>query len=142
MSSLNAILTGASVEAVRLSNTVARSLHDRWRTTFAFALPSTRKRSSGDTLAWHVFSWNHAPCHERAAAEDAYWQEYGGTIFVLGGSASVAWRANVQELPDLSGLREDFYVCPEDFSWTMVFTHEDDFGPYFTTAKMVRRIAR
>jgi hypothetical protein len=45
------------------------------------------------------------------------------------------YRCRALRIPDLSQFCNlDFAMAASDFSWTMVYTHEDDacFGPYFT----------
>lgn len=33
-------------------------------------------------------------------------------------------------LPDFNGKLIDIYISPRSMDWTMVFTHENDLGPY------------
>lgn len=41
-------------------------------------------------------------------------------------------RASGLPVPDLRFPTGDLYVFPETLEWTMVYTHEEEFGPYFT----------
>jgi hypothetical protein len=48
-------------------------------------------------------------------------------------------------LPDLSAFAEtDFFIVPTDFSWTMIYTHEDNFwgGPHFVCKDWLELHAR
>ena len=52
------------------------------------------------------------------------------------------YRCEAKPFPDVGGL--DAYITPIDFSWTMVFTHEEELsiGPFFTRAEWSSRPTR
>lgn len=56
-------------------------------------------------------------------------------------SGDLAYELWAEGVPDFTGLSHhiDFFVSPEDMSWTMIYTHEvDNFGgPFFTFAEWV-----
>ena len=46
---------------------------------------------------------------------------------------STAYLCAANEMPDFAELSDDVYIFSPDFAWTMVYTHESNWGlgPYF-----------
>ena len=72
-------------------------------------------------------------------ALERYRQQESAPVFVLPdvgvGNRACGFRCERQ--PDFENLYFDVLIVPEDFSWTMAFTHEDNTGqcgPYFAVA--------
>ena len=89
---------------------------------------------------WHAFSHDYAPCLTGRQALARYAGQPAGTFLVLTErSNDAALRCEGPALPDFSDLRQDVYVAPPTFDWTMVFTHEGEaLGPYFSRAEWLR----
>lgn len=56
-------------------------------------------------------------------------------------SGDIAYELWATAVPDFTGLSHhiDFFVSPQDMSWTVIYTHEVDVfgGPFFTRAEWV-----
>lgn len=115
----------------------AAALHARWRAVFAaavFARTGARVHLGYD---WHAFSYGFTPSLAGEAALDAFRRAPPGLLHVLPSDdddEAPCFRVEAAAaLPVLTGL--DVSVVPQDFSFTMAFTHEDGcLGPYFARA--------
>jgi hypothetical protein len=88
-----------------------------------------KQRINAKAFMWHVFSSERYASVSGAAAMEAYSQHVSPHYVVL---------SNDREFGFVSDSRfqanniSDYYVFPENFAWTMAFTHEDGWlGPYF-----------
>ena len=108
-------------------------LRQEWRSVFSICLhQQTGKWRIGD-IDWHTFSYKHAVHVGGAKAQDSYKSISGmSEIVIIDENAGIGFRCTVGELPDLTEIGRDLYVFPISLDWTMVFTHEQDFGPYFS----------
>lgn len=81
---------------------------------------------------WHIFCGDGYPSIEGEKAEAAY-KEHKSPTYIVMSDDSEAFLTSKRP----SGLNyEDAYVFPENFSWTMAFTHEEGWmGPYFAKHK-------
>ena len=124
----------------RLSREETTALQQRWRETFAQRV----RRATGEwtylDFDWHAFSYEFVYCLSREHARSAYSKRKAPEFVVLPHQdKEFGYRVRSAGLPMLGGL--DAYVCPVDFEWTMVFTHEEDWcGPYFTTAEWANKL--
>ncbi|HIP79650.1 MAG TPA: DUF4275 family protein [Kiloniellaceae bacterium] len=86
--------------------------------------------------SWHTFSYNHFPHVAGRRALREYSARPARELLVLPErSSSAAFRCSSAVPPDFSHLRDNLYIVPSDFAWTMVFTHEKEWdGPYFSRA--------
>ncbi len=116
------------------------ALMQGWRRIYAARLYAATGRWKHGPFEWHIFShgYAHALHGERAAL--AYEAERSDALIVCpesGQLPAVCLTAGV--LPDFRPECDDVYVWPDDFSWTMAFTHEESWGlgPYFCRREWV-----
>lgn len=108
----------------------------RWLEHFAARV----KRQEGSWIyrgyKWHGFSYGIEPCR----SGDTAWDAYRGTkgkfyLFDEGENYGYLGQTSFPFRPDLSHVRADIYLTAVNFSWTMVFTHEQpEIGPFFAEA--------
>ena len=108
----------------KFSELEARQLADEWLAVFG----KDRHGANTKAFLWHVFSFVRYPNIEGAEALQQYKQQAGAEFVVLFNDRKVAFVTEL--LPESSSL-SDYYVFPQNFAWTMAFTHEYGFGPYF-----------
>lgn len=95
------------------------------------------RRSSYD---WHAFSFCKVPADRdyimniRASSHleerVAIWVERCGLTGIV-----VRLGEFVEYLERTKNITEELYAMPIKQTWTLVFTHEEDFGPYFVLAE-------
>lgn len=105
-----------------------------WCRTFCESVKASEGRYTRRGLHWHAFADGLVQSISGHAARRQYLQLAPETFFVMPEDWSFGFgvRAAGAALPDLTVLTSDLYVFPESLEWTMVFTHEDGYGPYFT----------
>jgi hypothetical protein len=82
---------------------------------------------------WHGFSYGIVPCLAGESALRAY-QRTKGRFYLFDEEECFGYlcKTPFPFRPDLSRFRTDVYLTGSDFSWTMVFTHEQpEIGPFF-----------
>ena len=78
---------------------------------------------------WHIFSYEKYPAISGEKALTKYKEQLAAEYIVLSNENELAILTN--KLPESCDL-SDYYVFPNNFAWTMAFTHEDGwYGPYF-----------
>ncbi len=122
-----------------------KEFEEKWLTVFAEGVSEkqiAKYVTAHGNHIWHVFSWkllpdgcyltgddareayNHLPHHER---ERAVFIEPFGEKYPE--SFSLTWQDSSAYHLD---KRIEIFVAAEDFSWTYIKTHENDWcGPYF-----------
>jgi hypothetical protein len=123
---------GFSVEALDRHEAMRRWI--RWCESFCAIVKAREGRYTRRGLHWHAFAEGLVKSISGHAARRQYLQLESEAFFVMPEDWSMGFgvRASGASLPDLTFLTNDFYVFPESLEWTMVFTHEDGYGPYFT----------
>jgi hypothetical protein len=87
---------------------------------------------------WHVFSGGGYESLSGKEAHAAYATREASEYLILSNDRRTAFVTDVR--PDWTYL-SDCYVFPQNFAWTMAFTHEDGWlGPYFATHPDVERL--
>jgi hypothetical protein len=127
--------------ANKLSDDAVDRLADRWRHTFAQSVRGATGQFTHLGFDWHAFSYSfvHALQGDAARAEYRSRQRRQRFLVLDGPTMTAGFACESETLPSFDRAGVDVYVVPEDFSWTMVFTHEGDWlGPYFTTADWAR----
>src|SRR5688572_20107447 len=110
-------------------------LQQRWRELFAPGVKARTGKWQHNGTDWHAFSFGFCYALSGAKASDAYTREATASVLIIPGDNHLpAVRYRGESLPEFAGLRVDVYVWAESGEWSMVFTHEDDFGPYYTRA--------
>jgi hypothetical protein len=132
-------LQGATAEV--LPKEEVHALQKEWRRVFA---PKVKKLTGENVYLgfdWHAFSYSPVHSVEGDDARQAYQQESCTDFYVLPHMDECrGYKCQSNLLPQISRKNIDAYICPLDFKWTMVYTHEDDWcGPYFTRAEWANR---
>ena len=112
---------------------------DIWTTMAAWrkAVVPQVKQSTGRAVHlgydWHAFSYGFTPAKSGSVAKENYQRVLLGDYLVLSAWSKLdfGFRCSSSEKPDFSNLHMDVLVTSTDFSWSMIFTHEQGFGPYF-----------
>ena len=103
----------------------ASYLADAWLEVFA----KNRRGANTKAYLWHTFSANRYPSAAGKEALAQYELQLTSEYIVLSNDRDVAF---VTDQRPTNCYLSDWYVFPENFAWTMAFTHEDGWlGPYF-----------
>ncbi len=131
------LLDAAGIAVRPLGRATTRAQAQLWRQTFLALVPRDERRRASGT-EWGFLSTRRMHAFEREEAYSAYRDQPDRVFFVLVEGFSSGYRCSGRPLPDLNNSATDYYVFPKDMSWTMVFTHEQDWGagPYFCTKEM------
>lgn len=114
-------------------------LQKQWEEAFAKHLSKSQKRKIYFYQhLWHVFSYKKLSCLEEQEARDAFNKvKKDSCIIYYYDNQNVLLLENARNLKaediikDIDDYLEDVYVVGTDFTWTYVFTHEENCGPYF-----------
>ena len=107
----------------------------RWRETFAKQLHLETGKWTLSGFDWHTFSHGYYERLSGRPAELRYKELSAMRYFILGSELRIDVGYRVDgALVDLSEFGQDLSVVPENFEWTMAYTHELGFGPYFAVA--------
>jgi Domain of unknown function (DUF4275) len=132
-----AALVQQGADVTPLSTEETEALQRRWRATFGAALAKAANVPLSDSggFDWHIFSYGLVRALEGDEALAAYSARNHSELVVLPHrSKLLAARCRCRTVPQLDDA-SDVYICPDNFAWTMVFTHEKGwFGPYFCKA--------
>lgn len=128
------------ISAAEIGQQEKYQLRQQWRAAFANHLRTYLSRRKSGDRDWHVFGTKQAVCRDGATALGLYARTQVPDIFILPeDDALPGLRCTGTIPPDLSSLQLDLYVSPPDFTWTMVFTHEQPWrGPYFARREWQR----
>jgi hypothetical protein len=106
-----------------------------WRQVFARELHDRTGKWILHGYDWHVFSYAYGVC----LSGDRARREYGGVgtceFVVMSGSASEDFGYRCVGVPPDLGVGVDAIVVEKSLSWTMLFTHEADHGPYYARSE-------
>lgn len=136
---LERLLVGCN--PTRLTIDTVQELADRWRDTFARRVKAATGEATHAGFDWHAFSYSFVDALQGDVARAEYRARQRHQKFiVLGGpTPTEGFLCESATLPSFDRAGLDVYVVDENFTWTMVFTHEADWcGPYFTTAGWAR----
>ena len=126
-----AIIEQKSIELARLTARQSYEVQKGWLEVFAQNTKTkTGEYIKGD-LMWHSFSLKHEECLQGIAALEKYKKQSRCKLFIFDHDLADCYFCIPKELPDFSGLGGDIYVSEINYKWTMVFTHEVGFGPYY-----------
>ena len=105
----------------------------KWREVFAGAVKARTGKWRYRGYDWHAFSYNFSRALTGAEALAAYGAQQATEYAVIPEDEDLpAYRCRGHFLPDFSALFLDAYIFDASYIWTMVFTHEDECGPYFS----------
>jgi hypothetical protein len=128
----------AAYGPIRLPRHVVDAYATRWRDTFAAPVKRSTGQETHAGFDWHAFSEGFAPaCSADDARSEYRRRQRAQEFFVLVGPAPHdGFSCRSDTLPWIEGKGLDIYVVAQDFSWTMVFTHEGYIGPYFAASTL------
>jgi hypothetical protein len=128
----NYLLTNR-VELRELSKGELADVCSQWLRRFARQVKRQEGTSVYRGFRWHGFSYGIERCLSGTGALEAFRQTKGRFyLFDESGSYGYSCKTTFPFRPDLSEFRADIYLAGAEFSWTMVFTHEQpDIGPFF-----------
>lgn len=118
-------------------------LQRKWRLTFAHRVKEIAGVEVYLGFDWHAFSYDLVYALERDEARRAYAAERVSSFYALPNLAEgTGYRCEAKQFPNIRWV--DTYITPIDFSWTMVFTHEEEMGvgPFFTRGEWSSRPTR
>jgi hypothetical protein len=121
------------VELRELSKGELTDVCSQWLRRFARQVKRQEGTSIYRGFKWHGFSYGIEPCLSGTGALEAF-RQTKGRFYLFDESESYGYfcRTTFPFRPDLSEFRADLYLAGTDFSWTMLFTHEQPhIGPFF-----------
>lgn len=130
-------LRRSGVGVRELSKSQLVELRMRWLRSFAGVVKKQQGEWVYRGFKWHAFSYNFYPSKNGKAAT-ADFQKTKGQFYIFDEEETFGFLNKPTRLfrPDLSTFRTDLYVTAYDFSWTMVFTHEQpEIGPFFAISR-------
>jgi hypothetical protein len=120
-----------------LTRREAMRLRQQWRETFSTPLYDAEGRWSIGEHDWHVFTYRYSRyIAEGSDAMAVYKHQMSTDLVVMFDNAFEVCLADFNVAP--RPVRPyDVYVCDREMTWTTVFTHEDELGPFFARADSV-----
>lgn len=133
-------------------------LEQQWENAFTKSISKSQKRKMAFYQSmWNVFSWGKIECLKGQQAIDAFDQQKKGGCYLInagmqeaiyipkagrikaidiihtGSSSCSSDRSDHEQtaFPSSANHLMDLFFVNEDFDWTYVMTHEEDYGPYF-----------
>jgi hypothetical protein len=132
-SSLKDFLEKHSISHSQFVKKETWKVQQKWRETFSRKVKEQEGKWIYRGFDWHTFSYDFAKYKGGANAFELYKQIDVQDYFIISEDEdSPSFLCSSAKVPDFSNLWGDFYVFPETVEWTMVFTHEDGLGPYFS----------
>ena len=126
------MLAASGCEPLELPDLEVLRWQESWRAVYAKELYAATHAWVLDNFDWHVFSYQkHA-----SKAGDAAWSEYrrlepcSFRVLSAYGKETFGFACDGKP-PDRLNLGIDVLVTPISLAWTMAFTHEGAYGPYF-----------
>ena len=120
-----------------LTHREALRLRQQWRENFSVRLYEAEGRWLIGEHDWHVFTYRYSRYIAEGSDAVALYKDQAATDLVVmfdNGSEVCLADFDVAPRPNRS---YDLYVCDREMTWTMVFTHEDELGPFFARADSV-----
>ena len=138
MKLIELIRESSSVEPMLVEEQERLDVRQRWLTTFAQGVKSAKGVWVFNGYMWHCFSFKMAKSLEGIRALSAYQSTFSASAFVFDEDLNEMFSFRPDKtFPDLTALKNDYYVCHHNMKWTMVFTHEQpSIGPFFAEGGM------
>ncbi len=116
------------------------NLQANWESVYASGVSNSEKRECRmDQHPWHLFSFEIVPHLEGDEAQIKYGRKKDEDLLIFDLFEKCAVKCKTNDKPDLGSVKSDIYVCPDDYRWTMVFTHETGWcGPYYCDKNMLQ----
>lgn len=134
-------LISLGIRCIELHNTVkenyAQVLRERWKKVFLSGVNTDDIYI--DQYLWHVFSYGRLEAVTGAKAKECLDKACSDTLYIFlndsnGYEKDICYKLEKASAfnPEILNCYSDVYVTDEDFTWTYVKTHEDEYcGPYF-----------
>jgi hypothetical protein len=111
----------------------ATSISKQWGNVFLKNNQGVNTRS----YKWHIFSSGRYDALDGDAALNEYSKHIAARYYVMSNDGDVL----LTDLLPQELNYNDVYVFPENFAWTMAFTHEEGWlGPYFAKHKSYKKL--
>lgn len=130
------VLDRAPIRGERLKHRDAVRMKQRWRETFATPLYQAEGVWSIGSHDWHVFSYRYSRHTAGAEALKLYGKQAPTNLLVILDPDFLVLAGDFDAVPH-AAPGHDVYVCDAGMTWTMVFTHESELGPYFARADSI-----
>jgi hypothetical protein len=116
-----------------------RTHQQAWRENFARPLYDATGKWTKDSIDWHTFSFEYTPSYSGDLAWNKYRESFQGICLLLPNfGEGDGYKCTSEQPINLSGKYLDVYICPFDYSWTYVNTHEEGmYGPYYCEKSML-----
>lgn len=116
-------------------------IQQRWREHFATEVKAQTDKWSLNNIDWYTFSYNYTHSIRGLNAELQYDLIESGQFYFISSNEEVpAYHCIKGRVPNANKIKHllltnmylfDMYIIDANYSWTMVFVHEDDIGPFF-----------
>ena len=122
---------GATVSL--LEENERQKLDRQWLRVFCRQVKKQTGKWIHDGYRWHAYSFEFEKAKQGDAAMKCYKSLRPKKFLVFTDwGPEIGFMCEGIQPPDLTVLRNDYFVFPKSFLWTMCFTHEQPtFGPYF-----------
>jgi uncharacterized protein DUF4275 len=126
------VLSSGGCVAVTLDKKERWRLEQRWREAFASGVKQKTGKWTHLEFDWHAFSFGFTQCLRSTKALEAYSRMMAQQCVVTPHYPNEsAFLCKGGNLPSYLGRGLDRYVFDLECTWTMVFTHEDQSGPFY-----------
>ena len=130
------VLAESGCGVVALDDRQRYQFEQRWREAFARRVKQKTGSWAHGTFDWHAFSHGFTRSLKGARALDAYSRTIAPEFVVTPHyPEEIAFRCQGGQLPSYSGFGVDRYAFDLECTWTMVFTHEAECGPYYCESR-------
>jgi len=134
------VLATTGGEYVALSQKDRWRSEQRWREVFARGARESTGHSTQERCEWHTFSLGFTRCARDHDAVEYFGRVVAPEVIVTPHYPDEgAYRCRGGVLPSYLGLGVDRYLFDPECTWTMVFTHEPDCGPYYCESRWLAR---
>jgi CheY-like chemotaxis protein len=129
------LVTGSRLQGVEVHGEDLLRVSEQWVDVFAKHVRAKHGEPIYGGYRWHGFNYQLEPHLEGKAAVEQYQRQWEAPFYVFDEMLSFCLLCPPQPYPDLSHLHYDLYISHHKMKWTMVYTHEEDCGPYFAERK-------
>ena len=130
------VLASAGCEYTGLSAKERWQFEQSWRQVFARPVKESTGHWTHRGFDWHAFSFGFTKCARNAEALEHFGRVVARDyLFTPLYPDEAGNRCRGGALPSYFGLGVDRYLFDPACTWTMVFTHEAELGPYYCESR-------
>lgn len=136
---LQNILKSQNVNFEILEKEKTSQYQQKWREIYSKLLFEETGEWVKDNMDWHTFSYGYTLSYSGNEAWNKNRESFSGECLLLPNlNEGEGFKCMSNKPINLSNKSIDAYICPLDFSWTFVTTHENGLcGPYFCEKSML-----